>query len=56
MIGEMVGSYRILHKLGEGGMGVVYQAEHNVIGRRAAIKMLKPEASANKDTVDRFFN
>jgi serine/threonine protein kinase len=37
-------------------MGVVYAAEHELIGRKAAIKLLLPELSSNKQVVDRFFN
>ncbi|MBA3454261.1 MAG: serine/threonine protein kinase, partial [Deltaproteobacteria bacterium] len=56
MIGATVGTYRILSKLGEGGMGTVYMAEHMLLGRRAAIKVLLPEMSLNKTIVNRFFN
>jgi serine/threonine-protein kinase len=56
MIGEIVGSYRITAKIGEGGMGIVYLAEHPLIGRKAAVKMLLPELCANVDIVGRFFN
>lgn len=56
MIGQSLGSYRIIDTLGEGGMGVVYVAEHELIGRKAAVKRLLPEYSNNKDMVDRFFN
>ncbi len=56
MIGESLGSYRIVDTLGEGGMGVVYIAEHSLLGRKAAVKRLLPEYSNNKDMVERFFN
>src|SRR5687768_13755796 len=52
--GQMVGEYRILGPLGQGGMGRVYSAEHPVIAKKAAIKVLHPELSVNKEAVDRF--
>ncbi len=55
MIGETLGGYRITRKIGEGGMGVVYEAEHLMIGRRAAIKCLLPELSNNLEACGRFF-
>ena len=55
MIGELIGSYRIIRKLGAGGMGEVYLAEHQVMDRKAAIKILRAEASANAALVNRFF-
>jgi serine/threonine protein kinase len=42
--------------LGEGGMGTVYLAEHPFLGRKAAIKILKPECASNADYVQRFLN
>jgi serine/threonine protein kinase len=54
--GTSIGSYRIIRKLGEGGMGAVYLGEHKLLGRRAAIKVLLPSLSANDDIVKRFFN
>jgi serine/threonine protein kinase len=53
---NMFGVYRIQHKLGEGGMGAVYMAEHSLLGRRAAIKVLHSAFSMRQDIVERFFN
>jgi serine/threonine-protein kinase len=54
--GSSIGPYRVVRKIGEGGMGTVYLGEHTLIGRRAAIKVLLPELSSRRDSVDRFFN
>ena len=56
MTGQTIGSYTLIEKLGQGGMGVVYLAEHRRIGRRAAIKFLLPALSQDADVVTRFFN
>ncbi len=56
MRGTKLGSYELVSKLGEGGMGAVYLAKHHLIGRKAAVKVLLPELSQNKDAVERFFN
>lgn len=53
--GRTVGPYLIGRRLGEGGMGTVYLAEHTVIGRKAAIKLLNSEVSTDADAVSRFF-
>jgi eukaryotic-like serine/threonine-protein kinase len=53
MIGETLGSYRIVSEIGSGGMGVVYLAEHTLLGRKAAVKLLRREVAA--DQVERFF-
>ncbi|HEX8108417.1 MAG TPA: protein kinase [Kofleriaceae bacterium] len=45
-----------MSKLGEGGMGVVYLAKHVTLGKKAAIKVLRPALSSNQDVVSRFFN
>jgi hypothetical protein len=55
-VGDAIGSYKIVRKIGKGGMGVVYLATHSVLGRPAAVKVLLPELSLNRDMVGRFFN
>jgi eukaryotic-like serine/threonine-protein kinase len=56
LIGTTVGNYLIQRLLGEGGMGRVYVGEHQLIGKRAAIKVLLPQYSAQTEIVNRFFN
>jgi hypothetical protein len=56
MVGTQVGAYRVLQQIGKGGMGTVWLAEHLMLGRRAAIKLLHPMYSARPDIVTRFFN
>jgi eukaryotic-like serine/threonine-protein kinase len=55
VIGRVVGKYRLLEQLGEGGMGTVYRAEHVVLGSPAAVKLLLPQLSQDGMVVDRFF-
>src|SRR5215472_11660314 len=55
--GRMVrGKYLIVRKLGQGGMGVVYEAEHQMLGGHVALKFLAPELSRNPQFVKRFRN
>src|SRR5690349_19777904 len=53
-VGTRLGSYRITGKLGEGGMGTVYSAEHVELGKRVAIKTLRGELAANVQVRARF--
>jgi len=53
-LGTAVGEYRVLRKLGEGGMGAVYAGEQPTIGKRVAIKVLAPHCAADPDMVRRF--
>ncbi len=54
MTGEMVSHYRILRKLGAGGMGVVYEAEDSHLGRHVAVKFLPEELGNNREALERF--
>jgi len=55
--GDVVeGRYRIIKTLGEGGMGTVFLAEHALIKRRVAIKILHPELATDANVIERFMN
>ena len=56
LIGTVVNNYSITALVSRGGMGTVYRAEHKLIGRYAAIKVLHSEFSSDKAMVNRFFN
>ncbi len=56
MLDTIVFNYRITKKIGEGGFGDVYLAEHESLGRRVAVKVLHAEFSRSPELVDRFFN
>jgi serine/threonine-protein kinase len=56
VIDQVVGNFRVLSLLGQGGMGEVYLAEHTGIQTRVAIKVLLPEISRDEQHVQRFFN
>jgi len=54
MTGQLVGHYRVLEKIGEGGMGEVFRARDERLGRDVALKLIRPSSSTNPDHVRRF--
>ena len=54
MVGEVVTHYRILDKIGEGGMGVVYRAEDTRLGRQVAVKFLSAKLAEDPTAIERF--
>jgi serine/threonine protein kinase len=56
MINTIIGKYKITRLIGEGGMAHVYEAEHEMLGTKVAIKVLKPMLSANAQIKERFKN
>jgi uncharacterized protein (TIGR02145 family) len=56
MINTKVGKYKITRLIGEGGMASVYEAEHEMLGTKVAIKVLNPILSANAQIRERFKN
>jgi serine/threonine-protein kinase len=54
MIRQTLGHYKILEKLGEGGMGEVYRAEDSTLKRQVALKVLPPDLAASQERLERF--
>ena len=55
LVGALLGSYRITDELSSGGMGTIYRARHELLGRDAAVKVLRAELTSDAELVDRFF-
>src|SRR5712672_1235440 len=54
MIGQLLGHYRVLEKIGSGGMGEVFRARDERLGRDVALKLIRPASGSNPDHLRRF--
>lgn len=55
-IGQKLGDYEVIARVGTGGMGAVFEARHPVIGKRVAVKVLHPVFAADPKVIERFIN
>lgn len=56
MVGSRIAHYQICRQVGEGGMGVVYEATDERDGKRVAIKIMRAEFTRSREALTRFFN
>jgi serine/threonine protein kinase/predicted Zn-dependent protease len=54
MIGQIVSHYRIINKIGEGGMGIIYKAQDTKLKREVALKFLPPDLTRDQEAKERF--
>src|SRR5438270_5693912 len=54
VIGQKLGDFVVEERVAHGGMGIVYRAVQPMIGRKVAVKVLRPEMASNQKQVDRF--
>jgi serine/threonine protein kinase len=55
LVGQVLGSYRITEELSTGGMGTIYRAQHELLARPAAVKVLRAGLTTRADAIGRFF-
>ncbi|MFO0574103.1 MAG: serine/threonine-protein kinase [Polyangia bacterium] len=56
LVGTQIGQYRVVRRIGQGGMGTVYEAVHVQIGQRAAVKVLNPNLAGRESYARRFID
>lgn len=54
LVGKTLGKYRILNRIGAGGMGTVYEGRHETLEQKVAVKVLAPQLAMSEDAVRRF--
>src|SRR5687767_11595530 len=56
LVGARLGDFEVRERIGAGGMGIVYEGVHSVIGKRVAIKVLRPEIGDDDEQVQRLLS